>query len=166
MALAGTAAVNTVMLFPVFVVVRDEPARYTVELPTNPLPFTVNVNAGAPANTEFGLKVVIAGAAVIVKVDELDVPPPDGFDTVTLGVPAMAMYACGTVTTIWLAVMVVGVSAFWPVQPTVAPLTNPLPEMVIVNEDPPADSVFGVRLEIAGADPTVTIRLAPLALKN
>jgi hypothetical protein len=59
------------------------------------LPFTVSVKAPLPAMAEVGLILLMLGtgfAAVIVKVTELDVPPPgDGLKTVTAALPALAM---------------------------------------------------------------------------
>jgi hypothetical protein len=49
------------------------------------LPFTVKVNAAAPANAELGDSVVSTPTGVLTKnVCEFEIPPPgNGFDTVT-----------------------------------------------------------------------------------
>jgi hypothetical protein len=61
---AVIAAVTWVLL--TNVVVRLDPFHCTVEVLTNPVPFTVSVNAGPPAYAEFGLRLDIAGAALLI----------------------------------------------------------------------------------------------------
>lgn len=63
----------------------------------NPVPLMVSVKAAPPAVAEFGLKLVIAGAGLlIVNVDAGDEPPPgDGFCTTTLAVPTVAISVAG-----------------------------------------------------------------------
>ena len=77
-----------------------EPFQFTTEPLTKPVPFTVRVNAVPPAVAEVGFRPVIAGAGLLtVKADPLDVPPPGvEFTTVTLGVPAVAIFEAGTAT--------------------------------------------------------------------
>src|ERR1700753_969709 len=77
------------------VVVFAAPPNFTVEWAMKFVPLTVSVNAAEPAAMVDGESVVIVGtglfAAVMVKVTELDVPPPGvGFVTETGGGPAVA----------------------------------------------------------------------------
>lgn len=80
------------------VLVLDDPLKFTVEVEIKFVPFTINENAGPPAVALFGTNEVIAGtglfAAEILKLMELDVPPPGvGFVTETAGVPTAATSA-------------------------------------------------------------------------
>ncbi len=59
---AGIAAVSCVVLTKV--VVGVFPLKMTLELLTNPVPFTVNVNSGPPATVLVGDSAVIAGAGL------------------------------------------------------------------------------------------------------
>ena len=61
MSLAGIAAVNWEAL--TNVVVRFDPFHLTVEPETKFVPLTVKVNAGPPAGTVLGLRLVSTGAA-------------------------------------------------------------------------------------------------------
>jgi hypothetical protein len=90
---AVIAAVSCVPL--TYVVVRSEPFHLTIEPLTKLVPFTVSVKAPPSAVAEDGLRLVIAGAGLLmVKICAFDVPPPGvGLKTVTLAVPAVAMSA-------------------------------------------------------------------------
>jgi hypothetical protein len=90
---AATAAVNCVAL--TNVVTSADPFHWIVDPVTNPVPFTVKVNAGPPTVTEFGLKLVMANPLMVKLVPD-DVPPP-GFITVTVAVPAVEIWLAGTV---------------------------------------------------------------------
>jgi hypothetical protein len=68
---AGTDAVNWV--FVINVVVSAVLFQFTTDLPENPLPFTVSVNAGPPAIAVLGLIVLMVGAAATVNVTAFDV---------------------------------------------------------------------------------------------
>jgi len=65
--------------------VRFPPFHCTTAVLRKLLPFTVNVNAGPPANPELGDSVVNTPTGVLTKnVCEFEVPPPGrGFNTVT-----------------------------------------------------------------------------------
>lgn len=88
---AGIAAVSCAALTKV--VVRAVPLKLTVELETNPVPLTVRVNDAPPTAALMGEIEVIAGPGLFtVKLTAFEVPPPgDGFVTVTLKVPPVAM---------------------------------------------------------------------------
>jgi hypothetical protein len=81
------------------VVGRSAPFQRTRDEEMKLLPLTVSVKAAPPAVAEVGLMLVIAGtefAAVIVKVTELEIPPPgDGLKTVTAALPALAISLAG-----------------------------------------------------------------------
>jgi hypothetical protein len=68
------------------------------ELVTKLLPFTVKVNAAAPAVALDGESDVMAGTGLfIAKVIAPDVPPPGvGLEIVTLAVPVLAISLAGT----------------------------------------------------------------------
>ena len=65
---AGTAATASVV--DLEVVVSAVPPKYTFELLTKPVPFTVKVNAAPPATAVVGLRLVIVGAAADAAVPE------------------------------------------------------------------------------------------------
>jgi hypothetical protein len=103
---AGTAALTCVAL--TYVVDSAVPFQFTAEADSNPLPFTVSVNAPDPAVVELGDKADTAGIgllALMSNVEPAEVPPPgDGLTTVTLAVPAVATPEAGTDALTWLAV--------------------------------------------------------------
>ena len=73
-----------------------------------------------------------------------DAPPPGpGLITVTFGVPPVVKSAAGMVTTICVDVIVVGVSAGFEPNVTVAPATNLVPLIVSAKEAPPAFALAG-----------------------
>lgn len=82
------------------VVVRAAPLKFTTEVDTKFVPFTVSVNPALPAVALLGESEVIVGAGLLmVNVCAEDVPPPGaGLVAVTFKVPPVAMSAAGTVT--------------------------------------------------------------------
>jgi hypothetical protein len=70
------------------------------------VPVTVNVNWAPPAAALLGLNVVAVGAGLfIVNVKPgVDVPPPGaGLTTVIVDVPAVTIFAAGTIAVNWIA---------------------------------------------------------------
>ena len=136
------------------VVNRDEPLKRAEELLTNPLPFTVRVNAADPAIAPEGEREVIEGdgllAALIVKLLPPEVPPPGaGLNTVTVPVPAVARSAAVTVACSCVVLTNVVVRAD-PFQFTTEPLTKPLPLTVTEVGPAPADADDGESDVIVG----------------
>jgi len=80
------------------------------------------------------------------------VPPPAGFVTVTFTVPAVVMSAAGMVATTWVLVTDEGVIAGLVPKFTVAPATNPVPDIVSANPAPPTVAVAGATEVSAGAE--------------
>src|SRR5262249_7669462 len=117
-----------------------------------PVPLSVSVKDGPPAETEFGLKLVSVGTGLLtVNVTLLDVPPPGaGLKTVTCAVPATAMSPAGicAVNCVELT-KVVGRSA--PFQRTTEPLMKFVPVTVKVKAAPPVITAFGFKLVSVGA---------------
>jgi hypothetical protein len=108
---------------------------------TKPVPLTVSVNAAAPAVAVFGLRDVMTGPAVMVKVAPADVTPFS--TTVTVAVPAEAMRFAGTWAVNWLEFTKVVVSAVlfhW----TIAPERKPVPFTVRMKAGPPAVAARGL----------------------
>jgi 3,4-dihydroxy-2-butanone 4-phosphate synthase len=126
------------------VVVRAFPLNFTAEAATNPVPFTVNVNAAPPAVALAGESVVMVGTGLFtVKATAFDVPPPGiPFVTVTGNVPAVAMSAAVMAAVICVALTNVVVFAF-PLNFTAEATTNPVPFTVNVNAAPPAVALVG-----------------------
>jgi hypothetical protein len=91
--LLPTVAVNCVEVPKL--VVKGVPFQFTVAPLTNPVPTTVRVSAEELAMAEAGLKLVIAGAAVTLKVCPLDVLPI-GFCTVMVTGPLVPVRVLGT----------------------------------------------------------------------
>src|SRR5580704_12575151 len=75
------------------VVVSAIPLKFTTEVETKPVPFTVSVKPNPPADALPGDSDVIVGTGLLtVRVVAVEVPPPGvGLATVTLGVPAVAI---------------------------------------------------------------------------
>ena len=77
--------------------VSADPFQLITELPMKFVPFTVKVNAGAPAVTLAGESEVMAGTGLVeielmVNTDTFDVPPPGvPLKTVILAVPETAI---------------------------------------------------------------------------
>ena len=86
---AGMAAVSCVALTKA--VVAAPPLKLTADPLTKFVPVTVSVKAEDPATIVAGCRTVTVGGfapgAVMVKFTEFDVPPPEGFVTVTGTVP-------------------------------------------------------------------------------
>jgi hypothetical protein len=91
--LAGIAAVNCVALPKV--VARAEPLKFTTDVETKLVPFTVIVNAVSPTFLLAGAMLVVVGSKLFtVKVCPLEVPPPGvRLVTVILNVPPVATSA-------------------------------------------------------------------------
>ena len=84
------------------------------------------------------------GAAVIVKVKELLVPPPGvGENTVTAAVPTVAIFIAGIIAVNWDALIYV-VERDAPFHLITEPLTKLLPFTVNVKDDPPTIAEAGV----------------------
>lgn len=118
-----------------------------------PPPFTVRVNAGAPAVTEVGLREsAFADSAVTVKVRALEAGAP-GLTTVMEAEPGRAIKELGICMESWLAVKRVvesGAPFHWAVQPLAKP--EPLTWMPMV--DVPWVTLAGtseVRVALLGA---------------
>src|SRR2546426_72256 len=147
---AGMAAVSRAVLTKV--VVRVAPFQRTVDPFTNPVPLTVSVKAAPPTVALIGVSPVIVGMGLLTgNVCAAEVPPPGaGVNTVTCGVPAVAMSAAGIAAVSCVALMTVVVRVL-PFQRTVEPLTKLAPFTVRVNASPPANPLPGVRLLTVGA---------------
>ncbi len=135
------------------VVVRFDPFHLTTAPLTNPVPFTVKVNAAPPAVALVGDNELIVGTgfeAVIVKAAFPEVPPPGvGLNTDTCAVPAVAISAA-VIAACNCVVLTNVVVRFDPFQFTTAPLTNPAPFTVSVNAAPPAIALAGESELIVG----------------
>ena len=95
----GTVAVSCVE--ETNVVVNGLPFQFTVEIAAKFVPFTVKVNPGPPAVAQVGLSELMVGSATIVNCTELDGWPLE-FLTVTCAVPAVAIFAAGTIAVSWV----------------------------------------------------------------
>jgi hypothetical protein len=146
---AVIAAVSCVPL--TYVVVRSEPFHLTIEPLTKLVPFTVSVKAPPSAVAEDGLRLVIAGAGLLmVKICAFDVPPPGvGLNTVTLAVPALAMSAA-VIAAVSCVVLTYVVVRSTPFHLTTELLMKLVPLTVSVNAAPPAVADEGLRLEVVG----------------
>src|SRR5262249_28233955 len=108
-----------------YVVSRLDPFQFTTEPLTNPLPFTVNVNAAVPAVAELGDRDLIAGAwlaaALIVNIKTPELPPPGaGFetDTCTVADAATSVAVIEALSCVALTNVVVRLAPFHiPVEP-------------------------------------------------
>jgi hypothetical protein len=145
MRLAGTGAVSWVEL--TNAVVSADPFHWMTALDAKLLPVTASVKAGPPAVAEFGLNVVIAGAALIVNCAGPDVTPPEL--TVILTFPALAIKAAETEAVNWLALWTV-VGRADPFHRAMAPPENRLPFTVSVKAGSLAVAEFGLREAIDG----------------
>ncbi len=150
-AVAGMAAVSCVGL--TNVVTGALAPKFTAEVETKPVPFTVRVNPAAPAVALVGEMVVIAGTGFTPETTNTagaEVPPPAGLVTVTLTLPAVAMSEARMAAVSCVALTNV-VTRGVPLKLTVAPLTKPAPFTVRVNAPLPAAALVGEMLEIARA---------------
>lgn len=127
------------------VVVSAAPFQFTADAPLMKFePFTTSVNVALPAVLLAGESVAMDGAGLLmVKVCAFEGPPPgDGFDTVTLAVPAVAISVAKivAVTSVELRKVVARLELFhW----TVAPFTKLLPFTVRVSPAPPTVALVG-----------------------
>jgi hypothetical protein len=127
-------------------VTRGEPFHWTRELVANPAPFTVSVNAGAPAVAVLGLRELIMGLTVKLRI--FDITPPDA--TATWATPAKTIRFAGTGAVNWVALTKVVPASAEPFHWTTASDAKPLPFTVRVNAGPPAAMLAGLRLVITG----------------
>src|SRR5260370_4777626 len=144
--LAGTLAVTCVAL--TNVVVSAVAFHCTLVPLMQFVPLTVRVNPAPPADTEFGLMLLIVGSGgLMVKTADADVPPL--VVTVIFAEPGLAIRLAGTlaVTCVALTNVVVSAVAF---HCTLVPLMQFVPLTVRVNPAPPAGTEFGLRLLIVG----------------
>src|SRR5580700_7940312 len=94
---------------------------------------------------------MVGKGLLTVKVCGTEDPPEGaGLVTVTENTPAVAMSPAGIRTTIWIAVIEVGIRAGFVPKLTVAPFVNPLPLIVSMNPAPPASVVVSERLVTIG----------------
>jgi hypothetical protein len=152
--LAGTAAINCVALMNV--VVRAVPFHCTVHPLTSPDPFTISVKAFPPAVADEGLKVLIIGPGLIVKVAPEDVTPP--LATLIVAVPGEAIRLLLTVANNSATLTTVVGNAI-PFHCNIAPAANPLPFAVSVKPLPTAVADEGLKLLIIG--PGLIVKAAP-----
>jgi hypothetical protein len=136
------------------VVVRLAPFHRTAELETNPVPFTVRVNAGPPAVAEAGEIPVTVGtgrlAEVMLNACGLDVPPPGaGLNTATCAVPDVAMSVVGIEARNCVADSTV-VVRFAPFQRATDPATKFVPLTVSVKAELPATVEAGASPVVVG----------------
>src|SRR5438128_3535801 len=136
------------------VVVRLAPFHRTTEPPTKFVPFTVSVNAAAPAAADAGLRLVVVGtgfgAEEMVNVCAFDVPPPGaGLNTITDAVPTVAMSLAGiaAVNRDDEPNVVVRLAPF---HRTTDPVTKFVPFTVSVNAAPPAAAELGLTPVVVG----------------
>jgi hypothetical protein len=154
MRFAGTDAVNCVALLKL--VISAVVFHSTTAPEAKPVPFTVSVNAGPPADIVLGLRDVIAGPATTVKFTELELTPPEV--TVTCAVPGLATWLAKTVA-VSCVELTKTVPSGVPFHFTAAPFANPLPFTVIVKAALPAVIVLGLIEEIVGAATIVKVKL-------
>jgi hypothetical protein len=149
MSAAVIAAVTCVAL--TNVVVLAAPLKFTTDVATKFVPFTVSVNAAPPAVALDGASEVIVGTELLtVKFEGAEAPPPGpGLLTTTGKDPPVAMSAAVTAIVTCVAETNVTVLAA-PLNVPVAPLTKLAPLMVSVNAAPPAEALAGARDVIEG----------------
>jgi hypothetical protein len=85
------------------------------------------------------------------------VPPPAGFVTERLTVPAVAMSVAGIVATIWVLVADEGMIAGLVPKFTVTPATKPVPVRVNVKAAPPTVAEVGTREVSVGAEAALIV---------
>jgi len=146
---ANIAAVICVLL--TNVVALLEPLNCTLAPFTKPAPLTVSVNAAEPATAVVGDSELTVGAGLlIVNGAALDVAPEEGFVTVTVAEPAVAISVAVIAAVNCVALTNVVVLAA-PLNLTTDVDTNPVPLTVRVKAAPPAVAVVGEREVSAGA---------------
>lgn len=149
---AGTVAVSPVAL--TYLVVSAVVPNHTTEPLAKLVPLTVSVKPAPPWLAEFGLRVVMAGAAVTVKLTADDAWPP-GFATVTGSVPVPATAAAVAFACTSVALTKLVLSAVDP-HITVVPLRKFVPFTVMVKPNAPAAILVGLIELMVGAT-TVTV---------
>jgi hypothetical protein len=117
------------------VVALAAPLKLTMEVETNPVPFTVNAKADPPTVAVVGESVVMAGTGLLtVNVWPAEVPPPgNGFVTVTVSGPPTTSWLPGIVMVI-VAPPFDAVPPVSPLEPkfTIEPAMKPVPVSVSV----------------------------------
>jgi hypothetical protein len=133
------------------VVALAAPLKFTIELETKPVPFTVNENAGPPAVALVGESVVMEGAGLLTANVELpDVPPPGaGLVTVTGKLPTAAMSA-GVIAAVSCVALTNAVALAAPLKFTTELETKPVPFTVNVKAAPPTVALVGESVVITG----------------
>jgi len=132
------------------VVVLAVPLKFTAEVLTKFVPVTISVNAAPPAVPLVGLINATVGTRLFTaKFTEPEVPPPEGFVTVTPTFAAVAISGAvmAAVTCVAFTKVVVGVLA---PKLTVEPLTKFVPFTVSVNAAPPAVALVGMSVVMVG----------------
>jgi len=126
--------------------------KFTTEVETKPVPFTVNVNDAAPAIALAGESVVIVGTGLlIVSVAAGDVPPPGaGFVTVINPVPAAAISAA-VIVAVTCVPLLNDVALGDPLKFTVDVEIKFVPFTANENVGPPAVVAFGTSDVIVGS---------------
>ena len=142
----------------------ESPGRpETVKFKAFPKPFAsagatvtlITVDCPAVMVVGFADMVAVKSSTVNVSCCVLAPPPGAGFVTLTFGVPPPVTSEAGMLTTICVGEMDVGVNAGLLPRATVAPATNPVPVIVIVNPAPPGacvgdtEAIVGTGLFIA-----------------
>ena len=118
---------------------------------TKPAPLSVSVNAAEPATTVEGDSELTVGAGLLIVNDAaFDVPPDEGFVTVTVAVPAVAISAAVIAAVNCVALTNVVVLAA-PLNFTTDVDTKPVPLTVRVKAAPPAVALVGEREVSVGA---------------
>lgn len=145
----GIAAVTCVALMKV--VARAEPLKFTVEVETKFVPFTVSVKAASVTDLLAGEMLVVVGATLFaVNTCALEVPPPGaGFITVMLNVPAVVRSLAGmeAVTCVELTKVVVRAE---PAKFTTELLMKFVPFTVKVKAASPTFLLVGKMLVVVG----------------
>jgi hypothetical protein len=182
MSAAVMAAVSRVEL--TNVVVRSELLSCTFDAGTKPVPFTVSVKAGPPAETLEGDSDEIDGDGLLTENVWADEVPPPGVGVLTVtgteAPDAMSEALIDAVSWVLLTKVVVFATLF---HCTVEPLTKPVPVAVSVKAAPPADALLGesevsvgagllaavpvpvtVRWRLSPPEVNVTLAVTPAAL--
>jgi hypothetical protein len=132
----------------------SRPRKDTVELETNPLPFTVSVSGPVPAVADIGEMLEIEGCGFgtieIVKLTAGEIPPPgDGFVTITPKFPTLARSDAFRLI-VNLESSTKEATRGDPLNVTDEEERNPVPLIVRVSEADPAGAEGGDRLVIKG----------------
>lgn len=133
------------------VVVLAAPLKFTTDVETNPVPFTVSVNAAPPFVPLVGESDVIVGMGLFtVNCEFPDVPPPGaGLVTFTLNVPAAAICPAVIAAVTCVALTNVVVAAV-PLKSTTEDELKFVPLTVKVKAAPPANALVGESDVIVG----------------